>query len=453
MFPHAVRLALALVIATFFAGCGGGGSSASPPAGGLTLVASDGQIVVSWNDDSNVQYDLWYSSNADVAACQNANGAFPAGCQFHIQVTSPYVITGLVNGVSYYFVMNARKNGGPAGDDTPIASATPTLAGDTWQPGGAMGSADMHGIVYGTNVQNAVSSYVAVGNAGAIYNSTNGTSWTPVSSPTGNNLNAAAYAQNNFIAAGAAGSIFYSPDALTWTAAPSNTAQTLNALGNNAGLAKCYGILVGTVSQTDYFTSPSTCGFSGSRGNNASLTVAVGDSGTVLYSSNGGVAWTTATSPTANNLYGVAFSAGVTKWVAVGAGGTMISSTDGINWTTVTSPTTSDLFSIAVLASTNAATLGTTYTFVAVGAGGTILTSNDGVTWVSQTVSPAANLHAVTGWSRFVAVGDGGAAFTSADGTTWTSVASGTTSTLYGVLGAYGQYNAVGQGGASVYSK
>jgi hypothetical protein len=88
-----------------------------------------------------------------------------------------------------------------------------------------------------------------------------------------------------------------------------------------------------------------------------------------------------------------------------------------------------------------------------VGAGGTILTSNDGVTWVSQTVTPAANLHAVTGWSRFIAVGDGGAAFTSADGTTWTSVASGTTSTLYGVLGAYGQYNAVGQGGASVYSK
>jgi hypothetical protein len=108
---------------------------------------------------------------------------------------------------------------------------------------------------------------------------------------------------------------------------------------------------------------------------------------------------------------------------------------------------------VAVLATTNSATLVTTYTFVAVGTGGTVLTSGDGVTWASQTVTPAVDLHAVTGWSQFVAVGVGGGAYSSPDGTTWTPVSSGATSTLYGVLGEYGQYTAVGQAGASTYSR
>lgn len=379
-----------------------------------------------------------------------------------IHVTSPYAATGLINGVAYSFVMNGRKGNGPAGSNTAVVSATPSLAGANWQVSANLGSADMHGIAFGGFTANTVNArgvpigyYVAVGNNGVINKSSDGVNWETVSSPTGSNLNAAIFAQNNFIAAGASGSILYSLDTVTWTAAANIPSQTLNALADNAGLQKCFGALVGTViPSVDYFAPQSGCGFWGSRANNASLIVAVGDAGTILYSTNGGVTWTAATSPSANNLYGVAYSPGIGTWVAVGAGGTLISSTNAGTWTTVSSPTTSDLNSIAVLASTNAATLLTTYTFVAVGAGGTILTSNDAVTWTSRPMNPPApNLNAVTGWSQIVAVGAGGSMFTSRDGANWTPVTSNTTATLYGVIGAAGQYNAIGQAGTSIYSQ
>jgi hypothetical protein len=447
-----IRLVLALFAASFFSGCGSSGSSAPPPSGGLTLLPADGQVTVSWNDDSGVQYDLWYGPISDATQCQSTTGNRPIGCQLLTHIRSPYVVNGLINGVTYSFVMNGRRNNGPAGDNTAVVPATPALAGGSWSAGTTLGGTDMHGITFGTNITSQVRYYVAVGNAGAIYNSTDGASWTAVTPPTSNNLNAALYAQSNFIAAGASGGVFHSADALTWTAATSNTSQTLNALGSNAGLLKCYGVLVGTVTSVDYFTN-SSCGFTGSKANNASLSVAVGEAGTIIYSSNAGVTWTVATSPTTGSLRGVAYSIGAAKWIAVGAGGVLVSSSNGVDWTTVTSPTTADLNGVAVLPTTNSATLVTTYTFVAVGAGGTVLTSGDGVTWASQTVTPAVDLHAVTGWSQFVAVGAGGSAYSSPDGTTWTPVSSGTASTLYGVLGEFGQYSAVGQAGASIYSR
>ncbi len=471
MFSHSIRLFLALAAVALISGCGSG-SSASPPVGGLTLAPTDGQIMVSWNQDSSVQYDLWYAPTPDVTACQSTNGGIPSGCQIRTHITSPYSATALINGVTYYFVMNSRKSNGPAGSNTSIASAAPSLAGTKWQVGASLGSTDMRGITYGgftINTLNAlgvpIGYFVAVGNGGVMYKSTNGVAWTPVPSPTGSSLNAALFAQSYFIAAGASGSILYSLDTVTWTAVPPINSQTLNALASNAGLQRCYGILVGTVAPLiDYFVPQSPCGFSGSKGNTASLIVAVGDSGTILYS-NGGVTWAAATTvPTPNNLRGVTYmypnpatttlpSGSAGAWIAVGAGGTLISSVNGVNWTAVTSPTTNDLNSVAVLATTDSATLATTFTAVAVGNNGTVLTSPDGIHWTSQTVSPASNLNAVTAWSQFVAVGAGGNVFTSLNGTTWSLVTSGTAATLYGVIGEAGQYTAIGQGGASIYSQ
>jgi photosystem II stability/assembly factor-like uncharacterized protein len=336
----------------------------------------------------------------------------------------------------------------------------------------------MHGIAYGGFTANTVNAlgvpigyFVAVGNSGAMYKSTDGVAWTPVSLPTASGLNAALFAQSYFIAAGASGSIFYSLDTVTWTAVtPTPQTQTLNALASNAGLQRCYGILVGPVMPLiDYFAPQSPCGFTGSKANTASLIVAVGDAGTILHSSNGGVTWTAATTvPTSNNLYGVAYmypnpvttalpSGSVGVWIAVGAGGTLITSTDSVTWTAVTSvtpPTTNDLKSVAVLTTTDSTTLVTTNTVVAVGNNGTVLTSPDGKNWTNKTVN-STNLNAVTGWSRFVAVGDGGAVFTSPDGTAWSPpvTSSGTAASLYGVIGAAGQYNAIGQGGASIFSQ
>ncbi len=99
--------------------------------------------------------------------------------------------------------------------------------------------------------------------------------------------------------------------------------------------------------------------------------VAVGDTGTILTSSDG-VTWTTRTSGTTNYLDGVTYGNGT--FVAVGDTGTILTSSDGVTWTARTSGTSNYL-------------AGVTYgngTFVVVGAI-SILTSPDGVTWTART--------------------------------------------------------------------
>jgi hypothetical protein len=55
--------------------------------------------------------------------------------------------------------------------------------------------------------------------------------------------------------------------------------------------------------------------------------------------------------------------------------------------------------------------------------------------------------------SLFLAVGAGGAAFASQDGSIWTPRSTGTSANLLGLFDAQGQYIAVGQGGATIYSR
>jgi hypothetical protein len=289
-----------------------------------------------------------------------------------------------------------------------------------------MGTADMRGTAYGPTGLLS-SSYISVGDGGAMYQSTYGADWTAVTgSGITSPLNAAVYALGNFITVGAAGSIFYSSDTISWPAAPSNTTQNLNAVATSGGLA-----------------------------------VAVGDGGTILYTASP-AGWGQATGvPTSNNLYGVTYSSN--GWFAVGAGGVMLTSTDGItNWTAVTTGAPAvDLKSIAfrpAVAIVDPVTkIATLYpaALVAVGVGGTVLTSTTtNPSWTAQTLSPAADLSAVVPTaSQFLAVGAGGVAFASQDGSTWTPRTTGTSANLLGLFDAQGQYIAVGQGGATLYSR
>ena len=109
----------------------------------------------------------------------------------------------------------------------------------------------------------------------------------------------------------------------TWTVQTSNTTQNLNDVACNW----TPNIAVGT----DYLIPPAN--LFPARGTVGNLWVAVGDSGTILYSTGSDPgAWVNASViPTTNNLYGVAYAQG--KWIAVGANGTIISSTDGNVWT------------------------------------------------------------------------------------------------------------------------
>ena len=73
-------------------------------------------------------------------------------------------------------------------------------------------------------------------------------------------------------------------------------------------------------------------------------------------------------------------------FVSVGNSGTIIISSDGITWIFSTSGTSSNLWGINYGNST----------FVTVGDSGTILTSSDGTTWTSSTSGSSKRLYGVT---------------------------------------------------------
>ena len=401
---HSIRLKfMALALSLLVSACGGRGGPAAPPAGGITVTPGNTQVTVTWIAEPGVEYWLLYGLSPNISV-----NDLSVSHRWATNITSPYVLTGLANGSTYYFTMNARIGGGSGGDGTPTVSAVPRPAGATWSPGGAMGASNMRGIAYGTASGSSLN-YVAVGDAGAIYRGTDGINWTAVSTGPNVNFRAALYTLGEFIAIGAAGTIYHSADMATWTAATSNTVNNLNALASNGALV-----------------------------------VAVGDNGTILYSNDKNT-WTAASAvPTANHLYGVVYAANG-RWVAVGAGGTLLSSTDASNWIAAASGTTQDLNGVAV----NSA-----YTYIGVGANGAVVRSTDGVNWSAQAVSPAAGLFAVNASAnQFLAVGAGGTAFTSPDGVTWTSQTTGTALNLLALTGSSTQYFAIGQSGLNISSK
>jgi len=130
----------------------------------------------------------------------------------------------------------------------------------------------------------------------------------------------------NYVVVGSGGTILYNQitfggfygniTAQTgWFQASSGTINNLNAVACNYSQT---GVIDASYGPGRY-----------TRGNTY---VAVGNSGTILYSGSGSGPWTRANSvPTTQNLYGVGYTNGT--WVAVGAQGTIISSTDGSNWT------------------------------------------------------------------------------------------------------------------------
>ena len=397
-------LALLLLVA-----CGGGGSSASAPSG-LTAKAMESSVTLSWDMTPGVEYWVFYGPTSIVpTTVSSMSGWFgiPSG-GVRMNVTSPYVVTGLYNGYSYSFSVNGRTGGGPGGPGATPVAVTPKLAGSTWDLGTAVGSNDLRSVTFG-------SVYVAGGANGAMYSSADGISWNTIASPTKTNLNGAVYS-GTYTLVGDGGLVLTSSDAATWTAPTSATSENLNAIASN----------------------------------HVNLNVAVGANGTIVTTSDG-VTWTAATSvspSTTNSFYGVSYSAYSGLWVAVGAAGTVYKSTDGLTWTSVTSPTSADLHGITTVAGMFVA-VGS-----AVGSSGTILSSTDGVTWATLTAPAAIDLKAVTYGTQFVAVGFGGNVFISADGATWTaSAATGTTNTLNAVVRGPSAYAAVGAAGTNLLAR
>ncbi len=153
-----------------------------------------------------------------------------------------------------------------------------------------------------------------------------------------------------------------------------------------------------------------------------------GSGGTILRTTNGGLTWTQQTSGTTNNLRGVYFTDANTG-TAVGASGTILRTTNGgATWISQSSGTTNTLNGVSFTSST---------TGTVVGSLGTILrTTNGGTTWVPQSSGVTNTIRGVWFTDANTGTGVGYTGWilrTTNGGTTWTAQTSGTTVDLYGV--------------------
>ncbi len=176
---------LLLAFGLSLSGCGGdsssGGTSGKPAAPtNVTVTPGDGKATVKWDPVSGAtSYTIYYSTTKGAS-----DGSKAASGKIE-NATSPYVVTGLTNGVTYYFTVTAVNSQGESGaseepSTVPVPGPTsPTdvsVAGGngqisvTW---GAVTDADSYNVYYGTSsgvtkitgikIANAVSPQVVSG--------------------------------------------------------------------------------------------------------------------------------------------------------------------------------------------------------------------------------------------------------------------------------------------------
>jgi photosystem II stability/assembly factor-like uncharacterized protein len=160
--------------------------------------------------------------------------------------------------------------------------------------------------------------------------------------------------------------------------------------------------------------------------------IAVGNSGNIRRSINGGASWASVTSPTTNQLNSVSFTnanTGSVIGIIVGNGGVMLRSTDnGASWSSITSPTSSNLYDFSFLGSS---TYGYTVLTNAI-----VKTTDSGSSWSEIAVS----VQAVYLGARFVnqnahwLCGESGTVTRTLDaGVTWDQTTTSITSTLLSI--------------------
>ena len=153
--------------------------------------------------------------------------------------------------------------------------------------------------------------------------------------------------------------------------------------------------------------------------------IAVGSSGEVVYSTNGGDTWSSGASGTTEYLKDVEAYSSLSA-IATGENGTIIKTTDGgATWSDVSSSETAeDLYGIDMFDSSTG--------LIAEGVGGVLLTDDGGRSWSWVEARSSVRLYDVHAISEaiFWAVGNSGSILVSADaGATWTNV--GTSGDIY----------------------
>jgi hypothetical protein len=258
--------------------------------------------------------------------------------------------------------------------------------------------------------------FVAVGNAGTILTSPEGSTWTAQVSAIPRTLLGVVWSRSQWVVVGDNGTILTSPDGISWTIQTSGTNAYFYSVADSGSKYLAVGF-------QSIYSSPDgrkwTSQVSGTQdvlqgvACSPARCVVVGRAGNIL-SSEDGVTWTPRVVPAAfqNTGYeGVTWTG--TQFVAAGFGeivccsDSFATSSDGLSWT-VTNPNTNGLpYAVAFSGSTYLAVGGS-------GVAGTILSSTDAATWTPEaTGAPFAFLGVASSGSRFVAVGGGGEIYTS----------------------------------------
>jgi len=94
------------------AGCHRQANAPGDAPTGLAAAPGEGLVTVSWDQLPGLTYWIFFQAGSSVAARD-------PGVPLLFDVHSPRVVSGLVNGVQYAFVMNATDRDSPGGPSTP----------------------------------------------------------------------------------------------------------------------------------------------------------------------------------------------------------------------------------------------------------------------------------------------------------------------------------------------
>jgi photosystem II stability/assembly factor-like uncharacterized protein len=320
-----------------------------------------------------------------------------------------------VSGTYYYIIV---------GDNGTILRSTD---GSTWTKISSGGNTQLRNITMPSS-----SMIIAYGDNGVVLTSADyGLTWTQRTTGSSERIHGLSYvsATSKYLLAGRNGLLMTSPDAITWTAKNPGTLQSLQ--------------------QANYYLGKY---------------IATAYNG-VVSTSTDGESWSTVNTGVYENLGSMVFNSSTNKILIRGNNGIFISSADAANWSQVALGTDEDIvgsfggngtsgfwnvgMNQTVMYSADGETgwtikkAGTDYTvnsqswvtdksmFIAAGSRGTIATSPDGSAWTVQstgTTLPLLNCQ----WTgtKFIAVGRKGTVMTSPDAVTWTSQSTGITEDL-----------------------
>lgn len=290
--------------------------------------------------------------------------------------------------------------------------------------------------------------FVAVGDGGTILTSPDGASWIRESTPSGDNLLAVCQAGAELLAVGTQGTMWASADGHGWAVRNAGTRQGLHGASAGVGIQVVVGgdergLVVTASDGIHWSTQPLQPRGLNSLVFGGGTFVAVGRAGDIRRSSEGR-SWQPCSPGTTpqKSLSDLAQVGG--EVVAVGQSGTVLRSSDGIQWTEQASGVDKDLNDVDSSPERT----------VAVGAQGTILASVGSGNW-SPVRSPVQTdlLEVHYHQGLWLAVGEQGTLLTSPDGLDWTLLPTGTSNYLCAAASSGSLSAVAGQGGTILLSR